>query len=121
MYMGLTTSPSGTAYVRRCLAAGVMPGQLPGGPDPNIPDPNGVPVPNGPPATGPAAATQKARTAADDNRDDLLAAMKISQNDLKSMTPKERQALEEKIQRQAKAHAQNDPSVKAGVIVNIQA
>jgi hypothetical protein len=33
--IGISYSASGTAYVRRCLAAGVMPGDLPGGPDGN--------------------------------------------------------------------------------------
>ncbi|WP_066697864.1 hypothetical protein [Sphingobium amiense] len=36
--IGLAYSAAGTAYTRRCIALGVMPGTLPGGPSGIIPD-----------------------------------------------------------------------------------
>ncbi|KRA60239.1 hypothetical protein ASD79_08355 [Caulobacter sp. Root655] len=51
----------------------------------------------------------------------MLGKMGLTEEQLKAMDPKERQKIEDKLKEQIKAQIENDPKMKQGALVDIQA
>ena len=110
----LTFSASGTDYIRRCQASGVLPGVLPFGAD-------GTGV--GPEADNspPAGVGSSSKAAADRTRDDWLLALGLKPQDLQSLSPADREALEARVRERVREHLANEPGHGGGAFVDVQA